>query len=155
MIMTAFSEILDATWTTSNIPKPQFHRGNMTNAESKSKLTGHNIKRNKLHSTTFNTFHILYIDDGSFIFQSRTDLINGLEIINNIFKAMGLEMHVGKGETKSKTEAMYFPTNAFFKQPALTTITESDDSNLLITNPAEDMHEHDGTKTYSKLTQNQ
>jgi hypothetical protein len=69
---------------------------------------------------------------------------------------MGLEMHVGRGETKSKTEAMYFPTNAFFKQPAPTTITDSpDSSNLSTINPAEDTSEHYGAKTYSKLTQNQ
>ena len=153
MIMTAFSEILDATWTSSNITKPQFHRGDMTNTQSKSnKLTGHNINRDAPHSSTFNTFHI----NGSFIFQSCADLINGLEIINTIFNAMGLEMHVGKGETKSKTEAMYFPTNAFFKQPAPITITNSnDDPNFLMTNPADDTHEHDGKKTYSKLTQKQ
>ena len=160
MIMTAFSEILDATWTTNaNIPKPQFHRGDMSNIQAGAKLTGHNIKRAYRNSSTFNTYHILYLDDGSFIFQSRNDLINGLEIINNIFETMGLEMHVGKGETKSKTEAMYFPTSSFFKQPTSDPIMDTTEPNLIMPNPANDTQDREGTNishtTYSRLTQKQ
>ena len=159
MIMTAFSEILEATWTNANIPKPQFHRGDMTNIQAGAKLTGHNIKRDYRNSSSFNTYHILYLDDGSFIFQSREDLVNGLEIINNIFETMGLEMHVGKGETKSKTEAMYFPTSAFFKQHTPAPIMNSTEPTVIMHNPADDTHDREGNNidhtTYSKLSQKQ
>ena len=155
MIMTAFSEILDTTWTSSNIPKPQFHRHDMSNTKG-AKLTGHNIMRDFHNSSTFNTYHILYLDDGSFLFQSRTDLVNGLEIINNIFNSMGLEMHVGRGDTKSKTEAMYFPTSSFFKKPMPATITHTTEADTTMANPADDTQDHAaGYTTYSKLTQKQ
>ena len=155
MIMTAFSEILDMTWTSSNIPKPKFHRYDMSNTKG-AKLTGHNITRDFRNSSAFNTYHILYLDDGSFLFQSRTDLVNGLDIINNIFNSMGLEMHVGKGDTKSKTEAMYFPTSSFFKKAIPATITHTTESDTTMANPADDTHDHTtGHTTYSKLTQQQ
>jgi len=81
------------------------------------KLTCHSIK-NSAHSATFKIFNILYLDDGSFIFVSRDDLTIGLNIINNTFKQLGLEMHVGTNKKKSKTEVMYFPTGAFFNHPS-------------------------------------
>lgn len=38
-------------------------------------------------------------------------MINGCNILVNTFTRFGLIVHIGKGTTKSKTEAMYFPPN--------------------------------------------
>ena len=52
---------------------------------------------------------VLYLDDGAFIFDSRNDLIKGVNIINLLFKKIGMEMYVGKNEKASKTEYIWFP----------------------------------------------
>ena len=59
----------------------------------------------------------MFLDDSAFVFESRNDLIKGLSIIKYVFGCFGLEMHLGKGEVKSKTECIYFPKPSFFKPP--------------------------------------
>ncbi|KAL7426046.1 hypothetical protein ACHAXH_000620, partial [Discostella pseudostelligera] len=161
LIMTAFSETLDANWTDANIPKPKFHRGNMSNTALLGAKLTHAIKKAARNSIAFDVFHILYLDDGSFLFATRDDMIKGLEIINNTFKQLGLEMHVGSNGKKSKTEAMYFPVGSFFNQP----------TNLLpptaaaYFNPADDTLDEENNRisrtssnrkqTFSRMTQKQ
>ena len=41
---------------------------------------------------------ILYLDDGAFIFESRKDLIKGVNLINSLFQKIGMEMHIGREE---------------------------------------------------------
>ena len=53
--------------------------------------------------------HLLYVDDGAFAFANRQDLIKASELIYRLFEKFGLLMHIGRGETESKTKAMYFP----------------------------------------------
>lgn len=107
LIMTAFSETLETNWTAAGIPKTQFHRANLSNtALLGAQLTGHSTKGALRSSPSFDVFHILYLDDGSFLFATRDDMIRGLDIINNTFTQLGLEMHVGSNDKKSKTEAM-------------------------------------------------
>ena len=96
--------------TAANIPKTRFHRANLSNVSlMKAQLTGHSIKQAARDSSFVDVFNILYLDDGSFLFASRDDMIKGLEIINNTFAQLGLEM--------SKTEAVYIPTGSFFNHP--------------------------------------
>ena len=60
---------------------------------------------------------MLFLDDGAFVCESWNDLVKGLEIIKHVFDYFGLEMHLGKGETKTKTECVYFPKPSFYQPP--------------------------------------
>jgi hypothetical protein len=70
----------------------------------------------------------LYVDDGTFIFASRADMTQGLALINHHFSCIGLEMHIGRGETPSKTECIFFPNPGFFDlhMPALPAAQENE-----------------------------
>ena len=57
----------------------------------------------------FKIMQILYLNNGAFIFESRVDLIKGVNLINSLFKNIGLEMHIGRDEKASKTECIMFP----------------------------------------------
>lgn len=45
------------------------------------------------------------------MFESREDLSVSLEYVYKHFKAFGVDMHVGRGDEKSKTVAVFFPAN--------------------------------------------
>ena len=74
---------------------------------TKSGLTGHRPAKRAIH---FDFWHSLFADDCALLFATRRDLIEGTNIINDHLKKFGLLMHVGRGEVKSKTEAMYVPS---------------------------------------------
>jgi hypothetical protein len=63
----------------------------------------------KTKGTAFNLFLSLYVDNGSFIFESKKDMAKGAMILYHHMKWFGLLMHIGKGGSKSKTEALYIP----------------------------------------------
>ena len=64
-------------------------------------------KKRDAHDFEFDT--TLYADDGTFLFDSRNDLINGANSIFSVFERFGMKCHVGKAGKHSKTEAMFFP----------------------------------------------
>ena len=73
-------------------------------------ILGHKLDRSGYkEGIVFKSMQILYLDDGAFIFNSRNDLIKGVNIINLLFKQIGMEMHVGKNEKVSKIECIWFP----------------------------------------------
>ena len=59
--------------------------------------------------TLFNLWASLYADDCAIFFKTRQDLITGSTYLFSHLARFGLHMHVGRGSTKSKTEAMFFP----------------------------------------------
>ena len=91
----------------------------------KGQLLRHDIKP-CAKSPSVIIFYILmtiYVDDTAVPFTSRNQLVKGMSIIYSILAQLGLEMHVGKqidGEWgASKTECIFFPEGAFFKQQAV------------------------------------
>ena len=60
-------------------------------------------------------FLFLYVDDGPFVFNSRKDLGIGSLIAFNQTKGLRLNMHVGVGNKKFKTKAMYIPSRSVTK----------------------------------------
>jgi hypothetical protein len=54
-------------------------------------------------------FHLLFVDDSTFIFESLQDMERGAHTIHDRYARFGLVMHVGRGDKKSKTEAMHVP----------------------------------------------
>jgi hypothetical protein len=69
---------------------------------------GENSNR-KRDATPFELWASLFADDCALLFNSRDDLITGSNHIFAHLRKFGLQMHIGRGATASKTEAMYFP----------------------------------------------
>ena len=85
----------------------------------------------------------LYADDEAKLFATRTELQEGTQLIYTVFKRFGLTCHVGLGDGKSKTEAMYFP-------PPGTTYKDADTSPLLI-NTGDDIGKIPFNRTFKLL----
>jgi hypothetical protein len=58
----------------------------------------------------FELWTSLFADDCALLFNSREDLTRGFNHIFSHLRKFGLLMPVGRGDTTSKTEAMYFPS---------------------------------------------
>ena len=67
----------------------------------------------------------LFADDCGLLFETRDDMVEGANYIFAHLKRFGLHMHVGRGNTVSKTEAVYFPPP---RQPA----NDGDQSNFVV-----------------------
>jgi len=84
------------------VPKPQFR----TRADG---VTSGERSARKRGATSFDLWASLYADDCAILFETRADLITGTSCLFNHLRKFGLQMHVGTGDTASKTEAMFFP----------------------------------------------
>ena len=63
----------------------------------------------KREATSFEFFASLFADDCAVLFESHKDMIIGMDYMYKHFLKFGLEIHLGRGTAKSKTEAMFFP----------------------------------------------
>jgi hypothetical protein len=70
--------------------------------------------------TPFSFNNVFFVDDSVFITDNRAELETLTPILVQHFQRLGMQMHVGENNTKSKTEAMYFP-NSLKKAKELTT----------------------------------
>ncbi len=73
------------------------------------KLRGHKPKDYLLQLlTTIDTLQCqcLYVHNGAFIFTLHADLTKGLDLIHKHFAPFGLEMHIGREGSPSKTECV-------------------------------------------------
>ena len=57
--------------------------------------------------TAFELWASLFADDCAVFFNNREELVVGTQHLFSHLRKFGLEMHVGRGSTASKTEAMY------------------------------------------------
>lgn len=51
----------------------------------------------------------MFADDCALLFETREDMVEGSTYLFKHLERFGLHMHVGRGATASKTEAVYFP----------------------------------------------
>ena len=104
-VMQAFSETLEDKWEKEwGLTKPtyRFHRSKRVKEHGRLLAQNHKAK-----GTLFEILYLLYVDDGTFLFDSREALERGANRIYEHFARFGLKMHIGHAEGKSKTEAMY------------------------------------------------
>ncbi len=115
-IMSAFTETLEVEWKNARIMVCMVQSAigeQLMNGEGK--LRGHLPKDYMSHSlTAAKILQCLYVGDGTFIFASRADLTKGLDLIYTHFGKFGLEMHIGRGNSPSKMECVFFPSPGFF-----------------------------------------
>ena len=84
------------------IEKPQFR------TREEGKTMGEKWDRMR-GAKTFELWASLFADDCAVMFNSREELVLGTQHLYSHLRKFGLEMHVGRGETASKTEAMFCP----------------------------------------------
>ena len=75
----------------------------------------------------FEIFCMLYVNNGAFVFESRTDTEIGTTLLTDHFARFVLEMHIGTEEKSSKTECVFFRPTGFFNTQTLplTSLTTS------------------------------
>ena len=98
--MMAFVKTLEDKWTTLGLSKAQFARKD-NSPRSTGQLVSHR-PGTFLSGMPFDIFCVLYVDDGAFVFESRTDIKKEITLFSDHFSWFGLEMHIGTKKT-SKT----------------------------------------------------
>jgi hypothetical protein len=115
-LMSAFAETLEMDWENAGIEVCTvclIIGDKLTSG--KGKLRGHLSKEYLSRElTTVDILKCLYVDDGAFIFASLADMTKGLICVHKHIDHLGLEMHIGHGDTPSKTECVFFPPPGFF-----------------------------------------
>ena len=117
IVMHFLAEILEQKWNENNILIPSFYHN--PNLPSKGgKLIRHDTSYKKKGGLAFyksqrpftkdELFLLLYVDDEALIFTNRSDAILGSKLAFTQMKEMILNMHVGIGDKKAKTEVMCF-----------------------------------------------
>ena len=92
-LMMAFSKTLEDKWTALGLIKAQFACKD-NSPRSTVQLVSH---RPGTFSSgiIFDLLCMLYVDDGAFIFESRTDIKKVITLLSYHFARFGLEMHIG------------------------------------------------------------
>jgi hypothetical protein len=90
IVMQAMAETLTLLWQQAEIIMPEFRFHKETKA-CYGKMKGQNTKTK---GTAFNLFLSLYVDNRSFIFESKRDTANGSMILYHHMKRFGLLMHI-------------------------------------------------------------
>jgi hypothetical protein len=85
---------------------PENKNGNLKTC--KGRLLSQNLSAKGLPFEFWNSF---FVDDSFFLFQNHQELQNAIEQLNRHFARFGLIMHIGNGNTKSKSECMFFPAS--------------------------------------------
>ena len=101
LLFQACMEAMDATWP-AGVSKLTFRwKADCKIMRRVVKPVGHTSELNRE----------LYADGACFLFASRAELELGLVHISDGLKAFRLEMHVGRGRVRAKTEAMIVPAS--------------------------------------------
>jgi hypothetical protein len=114
-LMSAFAETLETEWKNvgTGVCTVCLVDGQKL-AFIESKLHGHLPKEYLSRElTAVEILQCLYIDDGAFMFVSQPNMTQGLTLIHCHFSCFGLQMHIGQGDTPSKTECVFFPSWTF------------------------------------------
>jgi hypothetical protein len=129
-LMLAFSETLEEEYKEWGIKPIEFkYHADITKGQLKSQTL-------QCQELAFCIVQLLYVDDTFFPFATRDDLIQGTNRIFHLFRCFGLLMHIGKGETDSKSKAMYFPpslpkkTSEPTNEPTIATATTAEATSL-------------------------
>jgi hypothetical protein len=105
VLMQAMAEMLEEEWETADIQFVDF-RHFKDSPKHRERMHGQDWKAK---GTTFKLDSILYVDDGMFVINTKSDMAKGAEILRKHMERFGLIMHIGRGGKKLKIEAVFFP----------------------------------------------
>jgi hypothetical protein len=105
IVIQTMTKTLTPLWLEAEITMPEFR----FHKETKSCYGKMKGQSTTTKGTGFKMFLSLYVDDSSFIFETKEDMQKGASILYHHMKRVGLRMHIGRDGGKSKTEALYFP----------------------------------------------
>ena len=139
-MMNAFAESLEIEWKRNEIPVLTVMTTDSNNIKEGQVCSRTPAMYNSRSLTSFEIFQCLYVDDGAFPFDTREDMIKGMNLIYHHFARFGLEMHIGHNGKESKTECVFFPPPQFIatkKTQLSITATATTDiiDNIIPTNP--------------------
>ena len=105
-MMSTFAEALENEWGKNSMRQAEFVRVSHDELDNQvGQILGRGLSKSGYkEGIVFKIMQILYLDDGAFIFDLRIDLIKGVNLIDSLFKKIGMEMHVRRNEKASKTE---------------------------------------------------
>jgi hypothetical protein len=99
-VMQAFTDMIEKNWSQLNLKPLQFNFFSQIKGRLLAQPT-------RSRGDLLDLIHLLYVDDGRFLFETRDVLEKGSQLIYNTFNMLGLSMHVGSNNEKSKSEAMH------------------------------------------------
>ena len=94
-------EVLDSRWTATK-PSLLYKMDGVMNGR----------KANDRGGAQMEFFKSMYADDGAFVNTSHWDVDHSLPLIFSTLKEFSLTVHVGKGDKRGETEAVFFPCAA-------------------------------------------
>ena len=109
------SKILEDEWTVLGPSKAKFSCKD-NSPISTGKLVSHQPGTFSF-AMIFYLFCIIYVDNGTFVFESRTKIEKGITLLSNHFDRFGLEMHIGT-TTPPPPQIL----NAYFPRPHVSLI---------------------------------
>ena len=139
IIIIAFTETIEKEWVKEGLTMIQLKQ--KTNLpHDYSQLICH---KRKLFTkgSLLHIFYILYVDDGTFTFEDRTQLVKVLRLIYSHFGKFGLEMHISRGKKASKTEYIFFHPPGFFGRNTIHVET-GDEHNTIEVKTKSESHEN-------------
>ena len=98
-LMMAFYKKLEDEWTDLGLSKAQFAR-----KDNSPIYTGQLVSHQPCNFSSdmlFDLFCMLYVDDVTFVFESKTDIKKGITLFSDHFARFGLKMYIG---TEKKLE---------------------------------------------------
>ena len=114
-LMMAFAKTLEDEWTALGISKAQFVR-KYNSPRSTGQLVSHQPGTFS-SGILFNLFYMIYVDDGVFVFESKTDIEKGITLLSDHFARFVLEMHIRTGDNHQRL-------NTHFSRPQVSLIHE-------------------------------
>ena len=103
LLFMAFAKTLEDEWMALRLSKAQFVRKD-NSPRSTIQLVRHQTGT-FLSGILFDLFCMLYVENGAFVFESRTDNEKCITLLSDHFAWFGLEMHIGTGKKYQRLNA--------------------------------------------------
>ena len=97
LLMMAFYETLEDEWTALVLIQSQF-ACKYNSPRSTGKLVSHRPVT-FTSGTLFGILCMIYVDDGAFVFESRTNIKKGITLLSDHFARFGIKMYIGTEKT--------------------------------------------------------
>ena len=112
LIMT-FAEKLEDKWADLEISKAQISRKDNSQISTVQLVSHQTVTFT--YGMLLDLFCILYVDDGSSVFGSRTEIKIGITLLSDHFTCFGPKMHISTGKNPFKKLMHILPASIFLQ----------------------------------------